>query len=99
MIISGGENVFPAEVEQALMSHSDVVEAAAVGVDDEAFGQRLTAWVVLGPDAQATPEELRGHVRGSLASYKVPRDITVISELPRNAAGKVVKRDLLTGSM
>ena len=92
MIVSGGENVFPKEVEETLASHPAVVEAAAIGVHDDAFGQRLRAFVVLRTDV--SEDALRQHVRDHLANYKVPRDIVVLDELPRNATGKVVKREL-----
>ncbi len=95
MIVSGGENVYPLEVEEALNAHEAVREAAVLGVDDEKFGQRLAAFVVLAEGARATPDELKAHVKGELAGYKVPRDVTLLDELPRNASGKVVKRDLL----
>ena len=97
MIVSGGENVYPAEVERLLGSHPKVVEAAVLGVPDEQYGQRLTAFVVPddGADASALPGELRDMVRDNLARHKVPRAIDLIDELPRNAAGKVVKRELL----
>jgi acyl-CoA synthetase (AMP-forming)/AMP-acid ligase II len=94
MIISGGENVYPAEVEAVLGQHSDVIEAAVVGVADEAFGQRLLGYVVLKPGAKTNAQDLRTHVRDQLANYKVPRDIVVLDELPRNASGKVVKKQL-----
>ncbi len=96
MIVSGGENVYPAEVETVLAGHREVVEAAVIGVPDERFGQRLQAYVVLADGAQATPEDLRGLVRDELANYKVPREIVVLDELPRNASGKVIKRELPT---
>jgi fatty-acyl-CoA synthase len=92
MIVSGGENVFPKEVEETLTSHPAVVEAAAIGVPDDAFGQRLRAFVVL--RSEVSEDALKQHVRDHLANYKVPRDIVVLDELPRNATGKVVKRDL-----
>jgi len=92
MIVSGGENVFPKEVEETLASHPAVVEAAAIGVPDEAFGQRLRAFVVL--RSEVGEDAMKQHIRDHLASYKVPRDIVVLDELPRNATGKVVKRDL-----
>ena len=92
MIVSGGENVFPKEVEETLAGHPAVVEAAAIGVPDDDFGQRLRAFVVLRGDADEAT--LKQHVRDHLANYKVPRDIVVLDELPRNATGKVVKRDL-----
>ena len=95
MIVSGGENVYPLEVEETLSAHDDVREAAVVGVDDEKYGQRLAAFVVLEPGRTTTPDDLKLHVKSQLAGYKVPRDLTVVDELPRNASGKVVKRELL----
>ncbi|HSI25938.1 MAG TPA: AMP-binding protein, partial [Aeromicrobium sp.] len=92
MIVSGGENVFPKEVEETLANHAAVVEAAAIGVQDDEFGQRLRAFVVL--REQVDVDELKRHVRSQLANYKIPREIVVLDELPRNATGKVVKRDL-----
>jgi acyl-CoA synthetase (AMP-forming)/AMP-acid ligase II len=94
MIVSGGENVFPREVEDLLADHGAVVEVAVIGVDDEAFGQRLKAFVVLGAEAEASEEELRAHIKAHLASYKAPREIEFLDELPRNATGKVLKREL-----
>src|SRR4051812_31336652 len=96
MIVSGGENVFPAEVEDLLHQHPDVADAAVVGVEDERFGQALVAHVVLRDGASAKPDELRAHVKKSLANYKVPREIVVHDELPRNETGKVLKRELTT---
>jgi fatty-acyl-CoA synthase len=92
MIVSGGENVYPGEVEDCLLTHPSVTDAAVVGVPDDDFGQRLVAYVVL--DGAATSEELIEHVRGNLARYKAPREIVVVDELPRTATGKVLKRDL-----
>jgi acyl-CoA synthetase (AMP-forming)/AMP-acid ligase II len=95
MIVSGGENVYPIEVEKILVTHPDVAEAAVIGVDDEQFGQRLAAFVVLtGEGAGVTADELKQFVRENLANYKVPREITVLDELPRNSTGKIVRRDL-----
>ncbi|TDY04941.1 acyl-CoA ligase FadD12 [Mycolicibacterium litorale] len=96
MIVSGGENVYPIEVEKTLTTHSEVAEASVIGVDDEQYGQRLAAFVVLTPGASVTPEELKQYVRENLANYKVPRDITVLDELPRNSTGKILRRDLQT---
>jgi fatty-acyl-CoA synthase len=94
MIVSGGENVFPQEVEDCLARHDAVKEAAAIGVDDPDYGSRLRAFVVLtAPDA-VTEDELRDHVKQNLARYKVPRDIVFLPELPRNATGKILKREL-----
>jgi acyl-CoA synthetase (AMP-forming)/AMP-acid ligase II len=94
MIVSGGENVYPLEVEQTLNEHADVVEAAVVGVDDQDFGQRLEAYVVLRADASATTDDLKKHVKAHLAGYKVPRRVVVLDDLPRNDSGKVMKREL-----
>ncbi len=94
MIVSGGENVYPLEVEQTLNEHEDVVEAAVIGVDDQDFGQRLEAYVVLREKASATTEDLKKHVKSHLAGYKVPRRVVVLDDLPRNDTGKVLKREL-----
>jgi acyl-CoA synthetase (AMP-forming)/AMP-acid ligase II len=94
MIVSGGENVFPAEVEETLHQHDAVSDAAVVGVEDEKFGQALVAHVVLRDGAKASEDDLRKHVKSKLANYKVPREIVFHDELPRNETGKVVKRDL-----
>jgi fatty-acyl-CoA synthase len=94
MIVSGGENVFPKEIEDCLARHDGVAEVAAIGVDDEEFGKRLRAFVVRAEGAAVTEDELRTHVKSNLARYKVPRDFVFLDELPRNATGKVLKRDL-----
>jgi fatty-acyl-CoA synthase len=94
MIVSGGENVFPAEVEETLHQHADVADAAVVGVADEKFGQALVAHVVLRDGANASADELRKHIKAHLANYKVPKEIVFHDELPRNETGKVVKRKL-----
>ncbi len=95
MIVSGGENVYPLEVEDCLARHDAVVEAAAIGVDDDDFGKRLRAFVVLADTAGDIDEDaLKSHVKDNLARYKVPREIIVVDELPRNATGKVLKREL-----
>ena len=95
MIVSGGENVFPAEVEELLSGHRAVAEAAVIGVDDEQFGQRLKAFVVLRDGEQLTEDEVKAYVKDNLARYKVPRDVVFIDELPRNPTGKVLKRELV----
>ena len=97
MIVSGGENVFPREVEDLLADHEAVAEAAALGVDDDQFGQRLRAFVVTRGGAEVSEEELKAHVKKNLARYKVPREIVFLDELPRNATGKVMKRELADG--
>jgi fatty-acyl-CoA synthase len=94
MIVSGGENVFPGEVEECLHRHPDVTDAAVVGVADERFGQALVAHVVLRDGSVAGADELRAHVKQALANYKVPREVVIHDELPRNETGKVLKRAL-----
>ncbi|WP_036518854.1 AMP-binding protein [Nocardioides sp. J54] len=96
MIVSGGENVFPKEVEDCIASHDQVAEVAALGVDDDDFGQRLRAFVVPVPGAELTEDDVKAHVRANLARYKVPREVVFLDELPRNATGKVLKRELAT---
>jgi fatty-acyl-CoA synthase len=95
MIISGGENVFPREIEDLLHQHPGVLEAAAVGVPDEQFGQRLTVFLVLREGAGLSEEDVKQYVRDNLARYKVPRNVTFLAELPRNPTGKVLKRELV----
>jgi fatty-acyl-CoA synthase len=94
MIVSGGENVFPAEIEELLGSHESVQEAAAIGIDDEKFGQRLKAFVVLQKGKELSEDEIKDYVKDNLANYKVPREVVFLDELPRNPTGKVLKREL-----
>jgi acyl-CoA synthetase (AMP-forming)/AMP-acid ligase II/uncharacterized membrane protein len=94
MIVSGGENVFPAEVEDLLARHDKVAEAAVIGVPDEQFGQRLKAYVVTRSGAKLSEDEVKEYVKSNLARYKVPREVEFLDELPRNATGKVLKREL-----
>ncbi|TQK71787.1 MULTISPECIES: AMP-binding protein [unclassified Nocardioides] len=95
MIVSGGENVFPKEVEDCLAAHERVAEVAAIGVEDPDFGKRLRAFVVRVPEAEpVSADELKDLVKQNLARYKVPREIVFLDELPRNATGKVLKREL-----
>jgi fatty-acyl-CoA synthase len=94
MVISGGENVYPAEVEALLARRDDVREVAVFGVPDEEFGQRLRAVVVPAGGSAVTEEEVREYVRGRLASYLVPREVMFADALPRNEMGKVLLREL-----
>jgi fatty-acyl-CoA synthase len=94
MIISGGENVFPAEVEDLLSDHPALLEAAVIGVPDEAFGQGLKAFVVLKQGAALFEDEAKSYVKNHLARHKVPRDVVFLDEIPRNPTGKVLKRVL-----
>jgi acyl-CoA synthetase (AMP-forming)/AMP-acid ligase II len=94
MIVSGGENVFPREVEDLLADHDKIDEAAVIGVDDEKFGQRLKAFVVTSGGNDVSEDEIKQYVKENLAGYKVPREVEFLDELPRNATGKVVKKQL-----
>jgi fatty-acyl-CoA synthase len=94
MIVSGGENVFPAEVEDLISGHPDVVEATALGVEDKEWGHRLRAFVVKSDGASLGEDDIKTYVREHLARYKVPREVIFLDELPRNPTGKVLKREL-----
>jgi len=94
MIVSGGENVFPREVEDLLADHHAVEEVAVIGVEDDEFGQRLKAFVVIRSGVEVSQGDLTAHVKANLAGYKTPREVEFLDELPRNATGKVLKRDL-----
>ena len=94
MIVSGGENVFPGEVEDLLAGHEAVAEAAVFGIDDEQFGQRLKAVVVTREGRELSADEVKRFVKDNLAGYKVPRDVEFVAELPRTSTGKVLKREL-----
>ncbi|MFI0989533.1 long-chain fatty acid--CoA ligase [Streptomyces exfoliatus] len=91
MFVSGGENVYPAEVEDALLGHPDVAECAVIGVPDIVWGEVGRAVVVLEPGAPATQDDLLGHLRGRLAKYKIPRSVVLTDRLPRTATGKIIK--------
>lgn len=94
MIVSGGENVFPAEVEDLISGHPDVMEATAIGVEDKEWGHRLRAFVVKKDGADLDEDTVKHYVRDHLARYKVPREVVFLDELPRNPTGKVLKREL-----
>jgi fatty-acyl-CoA synthase len=94
MIVSGGENVFPAEVEDLISGHPEVIEATAIGVEDKDWGHRLRAFVVKKQDASVGEDEIKVYVRDHLARYKVPREVIFLEELPRNPTGKILKREL-----
>ena len=96
MIVSGGENVFPREVEDLLARHHEIEEAAVIGVEDPEFGQRLRAFVVPRDGATVTEDAVKLYVKQNLARYKVPRDVVFLETLPRNATGKILKRVLVT---
>jgi fatty-acyl-CoA synthase len=94
MIVSGGENLFPGEVEELLITHPSVEEAGVIGVDDDEFGKRLAAFIVCRPGQELSEDEVCAFVKQNLARFKVPRDVIFIDELPRTPTGKVLKRQL-----
>jgi acyl-CoA synthetase (AMP-forming)/AMP-acid ligase II len=91
MIVTGGENVYPAEVEQILFEHEAIADVAVIGIPDEKWGEAVKACVVLKPDAEASEEELIEFARGRLAGFKLPKSVDFVDELPRNASMKVLK--------
>jgi acyl-CoA synthetase (AMP-forming)/AMP-acid ligase II len=94
MIVSGGENVFPSEVENLLADLPGVREVAVIGVPDDTYGQRLAAYLALNPESTLDADAIRDHVRRFRARFCVPRDVVFLDALPRNATGKVLKREL-----
>jgi acyl-CoA synthetase (AMP-forming)/AMP-acid ligase II len=94
MVISGGINIYPREIEEFLLRHDGVAEAAVVGIPDENWGERLAAVIVARPDCDVTVDEIAAYCREHLGGYKVPRDIFFVDELVRNPAGKVMKRTI-----
>ena len=94
MIVSGGENVFPAEVEDLISGHPEVIEATALGVEDKEWGHRLRAFVVKAEGASVGEDDIKTYVKEHLARYKVPREVVFLDELPRNPTGKILKREL-----
>src|SRR5882757_9235777 len=94
MIVSGGVNLYPAEIEAALLTHPKVQDAAVIGIPDEEFGEQVKAFVELKPGQPADPAEIAEGIAGALASYKRPRSIEIVEELPRNLMGKLLKKDL-----
>jgi long-chain acyl-CoA synthetase len=98
LIIRGGYNVFPREVEEVLYEHPDVVEAAVVGVPDPEMGEEVGAAVVLRPGSEANPEDLKAHVKSQLAAYKYPRQVWFLDELPKGPTGKILKREITAPS-
>lgn len=96
MIVSGGENIYPREVENALFEHPAVADCAVIGVPDERWGETVKAVVVARPGQSPSEEELIGWCRQRLGGFKVPRSVDFAEELPRNPSGKVLKKDLRT---
>ena len=94
MILRGGFNVYPREVEEVLYAHPAVVEAAVIGIPHESHGEEVKAVVALGKDAQVTPEELIAYCKENLAAYKYPRTVQIVESLPKGPTGKILKREL-----
>ena len=94
MIVSGGENIYPAEVENALMSHEEILDAAVVGIPDEKWGETVKGFVVLSDSSSLDEEQIISYTRTQIAGYKCPRSINFIPELPRNPSGKILRREL-----
>lgn len=94
MVVSGGENVYSAEVEDAIFSHPAILECAVIGVPDAKWGERVHAVIVFKPEQTATEEELTEHCRKLIAGYKLPRSFEIAEALPKSGAGKILKRDL-----
>ena len=94
MIVSGGENIYPAEVENALMSHDHILDAAVVGVPDDKWGESVKGFVVVGENSSLSEDEIIGYTRTQIAAYKCPKTIEFIKELPRNPSGKILRREL-----
>ena len=96
LIISGGFNVFPYEIEQALLAHPQVQECAVVGLPHDKWGEQVTAVVELAPGGHVQPEELISHTREIVGSMKAPKEVIVMDSLPRSSVGKVLKREIRT---
>ena len=94
MIVSGGENVYPRAVENALAEHPDIADNAVIGVPDERFGHRLAAFVVLQPGSDVDETAIREYLKGKVSRFEQPRDINIVDSIPRNPAGKVVRKEL-----
>ncbi|MEX3765550.1 acyl-CoA synthetase, partial [Mycolicibacterium fortuitum] len=99
MIISGGENVFPRPVEEALALLPQVSEVAVIGVPDPVFGQRLAAFVVVAEGASLDQDMVKNYIRNRLSRFSIPRDVTFLDKLPRTTTGKIIKRSLLDGQL
>lgn len=94
MIVAGGVNIYPAEIEKALASHPEIVEAAVIGIPDDDFGEKPLAYIITTPGTKPTEDELLEHLAGQLARYKRPREFVMVDDLPRNPVGKVLKNEL-----
>jgi acyl-CoA synthetase (AMP-forming)/AMP-acid ligase II len=96
MIVSGGENVYPRALENALAEHADIAETAVIGVPDEQFGRRLSAFIVLRSPSGLDEQAIREYLKGKVSRFEQPRDIRIVDSIPRNPAGKVLRKELAT---
>jgi acyl-CoA synthetase (AMP-forming)/AMP-acid ligase II len=94
MVVSGGENIYPVEVENALAHHEAIADVAVIGVPDDKFGEALLAFVVLQAGGELTLDEMIEFCRDKIAGYKIPRQLEIIGEMPRNPSGKILKKEL-----
>jgi fatty-acyl-CoA synthase len=94
MVVVGGENVFPRELEDALIEHDDITDVVVKGIDDEKFGQALAAYVVVKYGTSLSEEQLVAYAKENVPRYAVPRKVKFLDELPRNPTGKILKREL-----
>jgi acyl-CoA synthetase (AMP-forming)/AMP-acid ligase II len=94
MIVSGGENVYPAEVENALFNHPDIADVAVIGVPDEKWGEAVKALVVLNPESTTKEDDIIAFSKDKIAGYKIPKSVDFVKALPRNPTGKLLKREL-----
>jgi long-chain acyl-CoA synthetase len=94
LVIRGGYNVYPREIEEVLFAHPAVAEAAVIGRPDERLGEEVVAFVVLRPGAEADPDDIIAYCRERLAAYKYPRDVRIAADLPKGPTGKILKREL-----
>jgi long-chain acyl-CoA synthetase len=94
MIIRGGENIYPREIDEVLYQHPAVASAATVGIPDPLYGEEVAAFVVLKEGREATEEELIAHCRAHLADYKCPKSVRLVSDIPKGPTGKLLKREL-----
>jgi long-chain acyl-CoA synthetase len=95
LIIRGGYNVYPREIEEALYEHPAVLEVAVIGIPDDSLGEEVGAAVAFKPGAEATPEQLRDFAKERVAAYKYPRQVWIVDELPKGPTGKILKREIV----
>jgi long-chain acyl-CoA synthetase len=94
LVIVSGFNVYPAEVEDVLLAHAEIADAAVIGIPNARTGEAVAAWIVLEPGSAVTAEEVRSYASAHLARYKVPSTVQIVDRLPRNEAGKLLRREL-----